>query len=150
MNGRRVLLGVFTIVALAASVFATGGFASVDADRGVDVSIADDDDAYLGISTETATVAANRSDDERLASFTNRFEEDVTVDVTVVEGSDDHPTVENVSDPGTVAVGDTSHLTADVICENGTASEDLTLEIDASGSDVAVEATRQVTVECTD
>ncbi|WP_229125340.1 hypothetical protein [Halapricum desulfuricans] len=57
-------------------VLGTGGFSAMSADRGVSVTVAGDEEAYVGY--------ADECDGERFEiTITNRFDSDVTVTVTV-------------------------------------------------------------------
>ncbi|MDZ7745789.1 MAG: hypothetical protein U5K28_04425 [Halobacteriales archaeon] len=75
-------------------MLATGtfGFTSVSADRGVDISVVSDDEAFVGYQSSDKTV----EDGERvkLVNVTNRFSDeisvtDVRVDVTKLRSSRD-------------------------------------------------------------
>jgi len=51
-NRRSVLIGLGTLTVGGGAVFGTGAFSSVDADRSVSVTVADDSNALLGLSVE--------------------------------------------------------------------------------------------------
>ena len=66
----------------------TGAFSSVDAERDVEVSVVEDDEAYLGLEVETRTVTVGQSTD--VVEITNRFADTDTLslDVSVEDTSD--------------------------------------------------------------
>lgn len=49
MRPWRVLAVALAVTAVGSVVFGTGGFGAVDADRDVDVSVVDDEEAYVGV-----------------------------------------------------------------------------------------------------
>ncbi|MFC6785229.1 hypothetical protein ACFQFH_04600 [Halobaculum halobium] len=139
------------LAALAVAVLATtqtGAFVSVAADRPVTVNEVGDDRGYFGIDRETVSVAGNVSEGETLAVFTNRFPRAVDVDVSVGD-PDGYPVLENVEPPGTLGEGDAGAVTADVQCDNSTAAQSVTLDIEAEGDGgLRFAASRTVRVEC--
>ena len=84
MRRRTVLLAVAVVAAATASTAGTAGFSSVTADRGVTVSVADDDAAFLGIDREATNVSDGRTD--LVVGLTNRLPgvDDLVVTVSVV------------------------------------------------------------------
>jgi cobalamin biosynthesis protein CobT len=81
---RTVLLAIAVVAATTASTAGTAGFSSVTADRGVTVSVADDDAAFLGIDREATNVSDGRTD--LVVGLTNRLPgvDDLLVTVSVV------------------------------------------------------------------
>ncbi|WP_435064117.1 hypothetical protein [Halobaculum sp. EA56] len=139
-------VGLLTVVVTVTAQ--TGAFVAVSADRPVTVNEVGDDEAYLGIDRTSVTVDGNTSDGEALATFTNRFARSVDVEVAV-DDPDGYPVLEDVDGPGTLGVGDAGTLTADVRCDNSTAAQSITLDIEADGGNgLEFEATRTVAVEC--
>ena len=72
----------------------TGAFSSVDAERDMEVSVVEDDEAYLGLEVETRTVTVGQSTD--VVEITNRFADTDTLSLNVsVEDTSD--TVDEVA-----------------------------------------------------
>ncbi|MFP8956488.1 hypothetical protein ACLI4Y_07155 [Natrialbaceae archaeon A-CW3] len=83
MNGRKALSLTVAIVAVIALLTASGAYSSITADRGLQVSVVDDDQAYLAIEkNDPGEVKENET--VRLFNVTNQFSSkiDVTVDFT--------------------------------------------------------------------
>lgn len=90
---RQVLLTVASILLVAAIATNTGGFATVDADRSVNIAVTSDQDAYLGIDD-------GHTDGTLSVELTNRFGGDVTLDASVTANGTTE-TVDSLG-PGTV------------------------------------------------
>jgi hypothetical protein len=154
------------LLALAAVclVTTTGAFSSTTADRSVSVSVADDEDAYLGIeiddpvvverestggtnnTTENGTNAADEwSEDMTLLTFTDDFGTSLDVDVSVAESGE--PSVDLATGTVSLASGETAAVEATVTCR-GDNSRDVTLDVTATGDGVVVDLTRAVEIRC--
>jgi hypothetical protein len=59
----------------------TGAFSSVEADRGVEVSVVDDDEAYLGLDVENRIATVGRP--AEVVEITNSFADTLSLDVSV-------------------------------------------------------------------
>lgn len=149
MTRRRLVLVVALAAALVATTAGTGGVSSGLLERSIEGRLAADEDAYLGIDADTVTVSGNGSDGVTLAAFTNRFGEDVTVEVTVTGPGGAYPALTDVQQLGTLQSGATRPFVADVSCDGQSATGEFVLEIAARGEDVSVTATRTLVVECT-
>ena len=140
----------------------TGAFSSVEADRGVEVNIVDDDEAYLSLDEEAG---------DGFVQIRNQFAGDLDLTVTAslasgsgtveVEKDDGDVEVEIESDDGTDGGGsapdNSVDLTiplgnpADVIaeCDGGESLDlDLTFSGEVSDTGTTVEKTQTFTVEC--
>lgn len=135
-------------VVLAPSALA--GF-SVDADRGVSVSVVSDPNAILGIDAETDIGQLKGNDGAvQIATLTNRLGESATVDVQVIDipgGSNDILRV----DPNGANVADGNNVSATVECnrsEKVQGTQDVVFGVSAIGSSVSVtDATFTVSME---
>ena len=79
MNERRLLSIVFVVLAASSLALGSTGFTSVTADRAVDVSVVDQQEAYVGVvACAKSDEAAERANPVRVW-VTNRFTEPVTV-----------------------------------------------------------------------
>lgn len=172
---RHVLL----VLSATCLVVGSGAFTAASVERGVSVSVADDEDAYLGLDVpEEVTVAGGEwvtgsgastpaAAGERQSNGAGNSEQaglrrqtvalfevtnrfSASVDVDVsIESRPGVPNVESVSPAEDVDPGATASVTAVVTCPSGHPEKDLTLYITAEGHGVSVEMTRTVTVTCT-
>ena len=145
---------VFACAAVSLAVGA-GAFSSVSADRGVEVSVVDDEEAMLGIETagDGEIESDNPTHDETLITFYNRLggKIELTADISEPKPTQ-HPKLKDYSlSKRTLEPGDRATLSADINCNNGnaTSDEDWNVAIDATGETVSVETTETITVECT-
>lgn len=159
-------------------VVGSGAFTAASVERGVSVSVADDEHAYLGLDIpEEVTVDGGEwatgtgentpaAADERQSNGAGNAERagvrqrtvtlfevtnrfSVPVDVdATVESRSGVPKVESISPAEDVRPETTEPVTAVVTCSAGPPEKDLTLYVTASGEDVSVEMTRTVTVTC--
>ena len=146
--GRRLALVGLAVAMVVAVTAGTGAFSATATDRGIEVAVVDDDEAYLGIETEPVSVPGNATTTVALATFTNRFPSAVDVSVTVTEGTDSVPTVGALAGPGTLESGERGTLSADLTCDDSAAEARVDLEVRATGPETSVELTRTVAVAC--
>jgi hypothetical protein len=131
MSRHRSLVLAVAVVVLLATVSGTGGFSSAEADRSVDVAIANDDSAFVGF--EQATEETNRTVNLTVA-VTNQLPSDTGLSsVSVTVGGESQ-------DIGPLGAGERDEAEfRDIDCDSSTA-------VDASGADVSVQFSRDV--EC--
>ncbi|MFW6003313.1 MAG: hypothetical protein ACOCPT_02720 [Halanaeroarchaeum sp.] len=131
MNGRKALSLALAGIAVVTLAFGTGAFTSVSAERGVSVSVADDDSAYVGY--ESSDVTVSDGDNVELVTVTNRFQGDLNV--TSVDISAGSMSFTNLSYP-TMESGESGAITGDVEeCEAGT-TETVQVTVTVSGTGV--------------
>ena len=130
MNGRKFLSLLIASVAVLSLAFGSGAFTSVSAERGVSVSVVDDENAFVGYATSDRTV----SDGDRvtLVTVTNRMPGELTV--TNVDISAGSMSFSNVNQP-TMGVGETGAIAGDVSCSAGS-SEPVHVTVTVSGTGV--------------
>lgn len=146
-----VLCGLAAAVALAVG---SGGFTSVQADRGVSVDIVGDDNAYMALDYPNGTVerggAVNETVTLPVVNITNQFTEDVdiTVEYTVSETSETSATGANGPTDLDLDVGDTEQVSTAVTCDD-TGEDSVTVEFDvtADGNGVYAETSEPRTVD---
>lgn len=135
MTRRRMLVLAAAVVGLA-GVTATGGISSIAVERGVEVQIADDRNAYLGFEQNATNVGNGSADLEVRASnqlgTTTAF---TTVEVTV-DGTTADLTGDGALEPGDVV----TRTFRSVSCEERVA-------VSASGDGVSVRFDRPVECE---
>lgn len=147
-------LVVLAVLALAISVVtASGGFTTMTADRGVAVSVVDEDRMLLGVEPRAPELANGRHSDVGLLTLTNQFPGNVLTTVRAnVTNPDPRPPLVlpgSVRTPAALSVGESGAVTADVVCAGGSSgTERLVVTVTAAGHGVRFSATRTVTVEC--
>jgi type II secretory pathway pseudopilin PulG len=103
-SAARALSVALAVVAAAGLIFGSGGFTAMSVDRGVNVDVADDEDAYLGYELTTETTATNNTSTVTAeATYRNGFGGELTLDVTVVVDGDEVGSETITLDPGAEA-----------------------------------------------
>lgn len=148
---RRISLILLALATLFCIV-AAGGFNTAEADRGLTVTVVDDENAYLGY--ETSDVVADGLNDTAtvtLIELTNRLPHGLTAVETTVEEGDAALSVD-ATDIGSIEPGETVAITGEVDCSAETTSE-VTVSVTASGDAVEVfldgdTADRRFEIDC--
>ena len=154
--GKLKLASIVFAFAAVSLVVGAGAFSSVSADRGVEVSVVDDDEAMLGIE-DGPHAFPNGNEDRELLTVTNRFAQSVTVTARITDSGDGGvPTLKDSTDRKTMTLdsGDTGNFEWKVQCsaQGGKANpqtETWTIDVLANGSAASVQTTQTVTIECT-
>ena len=128
MTWNRYALVVVALLVVGALIAPTGGFSSSDIGRSVDVAVASDDEAYLGIQRECRDNASQ-------VTITNRFSSGTTLDVNIVVNG----TTKTIDD---LAAGGQETK------QFNTSSTEDTVTVDASGSGISVHLTRSLPTGC--
>lgn len=157
------------VVASMGIVVGSSGFSSTKADRSVSVTVVEDGAAYVGLDYDenvTAIKQGNTSGpDQNATSFTathegaavveNRFTEDITISVEVLEKEGEPGIVfEHANGSGNnadVAVGEDAVFDAEISCskeESDYPSRNVTVEYHAEGPTVSATVEREVNVRC--
>ena len=66
MERRKFMIGTGALAAGSAAALGSGAFSSVEAERGVTVEVADDNDAYLGLAAERNDIISDDGSDGQL------------------------------------------------------------------------------------
>lgn len=144
----------------------TGAFSSMEAERGVEVSVVDDDRALVGYRSSDIVLGSNQHGDIDLVTVTNQFAQKVSItDATIVEGNSGltdvsfdgdeiesgdkaavtaTPTLspgENLNAAVTVRVEGTG-VTAEIFGDTETRRFNVEREEEAGGPDVAISGVR--------
>jgi hypothetical protein len=132
---RRNLILLLGGTGSAALSTGTGAFSSMEAERGVEVNVVDDDVAYVGYSESDKTIPSNLKNDGslHLVTITNRFSEEIRI------------TDVSIDDDDTGVVADVSY---DPVIETGHA-EDIVGHVEGLAPDDSVDVEITVTVEGT-
>jgi hypothetical protein len=146
---RHWLLALAVAGIVGTSVGATGAFSAVAADRGVSVSVAPPEDAYLGLSEPLVSTVPDDDTRADLLVVTNRLNERVELTAEVTEANPDGgPNVTNLSVVSALGPGDSGPVSADLACGSN-ATEAVTVTVDAVGTGVRVEnASRTFDLTC--
>ena len=131
---------VLAFTAAVGMVLGTAGFSAIDADRGIEVSVVDDDSAYLGVETVDPIV---ENESSTVAVYENGFGTDL--DEFSVHAVSTDPNVDaTVADaPESLDPGESARV--DVVVESEDVDLDsvkLQLSVTASGDGVSVETSR--------
>jgi len=143
----KTLSIVLAFTAAIGMVLGTAGFSAMDADRGVEVSVVDDEEAYLA-PNQTADSVMNDTQTD-VIEYENRFgielDEFDVEDVWVVGES--NVTVEEFSGPESIGAGETEPVSVTLQCAT---EESVTLAFDvtASGDGVSLSTTHEREVTC--
>jgi hypothetical protein len=139
---RRALAVGLAALAVAASVAATGGFSAVTADRGVEVAVAPDGEAFLGIETPEARGAVGES--VAVLRLRDNFRGDVDLERVSLPAPSE---VVALRTTGPVEMEPTATVAVTCVAAG---TERVTVEVVAGGPSTAVRADRTVTVRCTE
>lgn len=126
----------------------SGGFTTVSVDRGVSISVENDESAYVGYQSSDLTVENGTTID--LVVITNRLPDDINViDVTIEDGNFD---ISNPTTPTDISPGKTGAIQGTVRC-TPSESQAIKLSVTVSGSDVTAQlagetTTRNFTITC--
>jgi len=142
MSALRALSIVLAFTAAVGLVFGTAGFTAMEADRGVNINVVEDEDAYLGYEATAANETVNNSTIATVeAEYRNRFSGELTLDVTVaVDG------VERRDVNVTLTQGEAKRIEVTEPCSPGeTVRFRFTVAGSGPGAEVSLERTHSVT-----
>lgn len=128
MIRRQHILLVVALLVAGSLIASTTGFSSAAVDRNVDVAVASDDKAYLGIQRECRGNASQ-------VTITNRFSSGTRLDIDIAVN-------------GTTKTIDDLAARGQETKQFDTFDTDDTITIDASGSGVSVHLTRSLPTGC--
>jgi hypothetical protein len=135
---------VLAFTAAVGLIFGTAGFTAMEAGRGVDVNVVENEDAYLGYEATAESETVNNSTTATVeAECRNRFSDQLTLDVTVeVDGVDRR----DVS--VTLTQGEAERIEATEACSSG---ETVRFRFTVAGSGPGVEVSLERTIRsCVD
>lgn len=136
MKRRTFLLGISTAAAGGSALLGSGAFSEVSPQRAAEVEVVGDENAYLRL--EYPDLSVECSNTVTLVEITNLSKEELTsFDIKII--SVGGGTVENVQTPGSLTVGESGDVTAEVDCD-GTETATVTFTVEAAGSETSVRA----------
>lgn len=148
----RKLAFVLVAVAAVALVTGTGGYSSVNAERGVSVDVVGDGDAYLTLEySETAELSGTDAYEVTFLTIRNRFTVDADLDATALpsstsDGLDVTYTSGSRSVDTRLAPGEAVDFAAELTCASaGEQNVTFTIDAKADGPGVSVNTTEERT-----
>ena len=147
MNHRRAILALFVLASLIAG---TAGYTTIQAERSVDVAVADEGEAFLAVEAVSPTPEIRNGTSEAAFEVTNQLGRQV--DLTVRESyADGSVGLESVADGGRETAID--HGTSKNVTARCTGTTDGTLEVtvraESDDGEVSVRIVRSTDVTCT-
>ena len=142
MNHRRVILSLFVIAAV---ITGTAGYSSIQAERSVDVAVANEGDAFLAVEGQSPSIQNGTSEDA--FEVANQLGQPVDLTVQVLTAGGD---VELGSVSKETIDGDGATADIDARCtgtDGGTL--EITVRAESSDGDVMVQVDRSTMVTCT-
>jgi|GEM_PF-2179910 len=148
MRTLRAASLVLAFLAATSLVLGSFAFSAMSAERGVDVSVVPDGEAFVGYE-EVSDGAIHPGEETPIAIYTNRFMLDLgefTVTVSVSNGDGDVE-LTGTEGPDSIEAGEAEPVNVTVDCAE---AESFTLELDAEGSTagVSVAFTREIDLTC--
>ncbi|RKS75166.1 hypothetical protein BDK61_4707 [Haloarcula quadrata] len=149
MNLGSVSVALCALALSMTLVAQTGAVTSMSAGRSIEVAVADDEDAFVGIDVQSVEVERNATENVTLLTVENRFDHSVDLDV-VVTGAEDNQrlNVTAVDAPKSLNSGERGSVVATVECANATTAEMLTVALSASGGGTSVKLPRDMNAQC--
>jgi len=149
MQSMRTAATIGFVLGIVLLTVQTGAFSRASADRGVDIAVVNDDDAYLGIEKRPVSVTSNESENASLVRLTNRFSRSLELVLTIAESDTERlPDISSVDGPTVLQSGESESIRATVRCDNLTATETATVGIQASNDGTRVVANRTIQISC--
>ncbi|MFO8115395.1 MAG: hypothetical protein R6U01_08560 [Halorubrum sp.] len=159
---RRTLILLLGGASSGAMSVGTGAFSSMEAERGVEVNVVSDDQAFVGYdnpSNGKNAVSVSDGESIELVVVKNRFSGDaqisiVDVDVTVNPEEGDSSRIENVAfSEDEFGAGEEESITGTVACDDDGGSAEVEVTVRLAGDGVSAELfgdteTRRFEIEC--
>jgi hypothetical protein len=147
MGTLKLVSGALAVLAVSLLVVGGAGFSQVSAERGVEIAVVNDSEAYVGYQAEDHSVTGE--DTKTLVTVTNRLPSEIDV-VDVQVAGDEELAVDLEEYPRGIDPGDEGHIRAGLSCDEAV---DTTLSVTVSVAGEGVEAniygeTRSFDVEC--
>ena len=147
MKHRRLILALFV---LATVITGTAGYSAIQAERSVDVTVADGEDAYLAV--ENTNDSITNGSTSSVLRVTNQFgrEVDLTVDDIETTGSVEYESVNGANDK--VTLGATGEDRTAVINASCTGTDDGELEVmlivESDDNELSVRTMQVIDISC--
>ncbi|WP_152663388.1 hypothetical protein [Halorubrum saccharovorum] len=143
VSALRTLSLVLAFTAAVGLIFGTAGFSAMEADRGLDVNVTDDESAYLGYKVTDETETINNSTTVTAeAEYHNQFSGELTLDVRV-EVNGEH----RKNESATLGQGEATRIEVTESCSAGE-TVDFSFVATGNGSGVNVSLERTHSVPC--
>jgi len=145
----RVLSILLAFTAAVGLVFGTAGFTTMDADRGVDIKVAEDENAYLSYEP-LVDVGKNISEEEptEVVKYHNQFGVELDyLEIYVSATSAPGVTIQTFDAPEQLDPGSAGTVTVTLDCST-TQMVDLNFQVSGSGSGKTISLDRTLSVTC--
>ena len=142
INHRYIIAGVLFIAII---ITGTTAYDSITADRSVDISVVENEDAYLAIETRDL----QNGTEVPAVTFTNNLnrDADLSVDVTdPIQKSGASVVNEGDLNEKTIPDGETAEL--NIECSDASKSYNIGLQIILETTDIKIDVERKYTLEC--
>ena len=141
------------VAAVALLSISTGAFGSTVSDRGVDVNVVQDGDAYLGLELHSPLqLDSNVTADQNLGKITNQYDStfgDISVNVLDPSRDDKPALVRNsLTWPTSLEPGESGWIRSSIDCGVAGNTETFELTITAESQDATLELSRDISIEC--
>lgn len=147
MRHRRLILALFV---LATVITGTAGYSAIQAERSVDVTVADDEDAYLAV--ENTNDSITNGSTSSVLRVTNQFgrEVDLTVDDIETTGSVEYESVNGANDEVTLeATGDDRTAVINASCAGTDDGElEVMLIVESDDNELSVRTMQVIDISC--
>jgi len=139
---RKRLIAVAVLVLAVPAATGTGSFSAMTAERGVDIAVAGDDNAFLGISQKGGEGVVG-GESFTLLALTDRFSGELRLSSVTTESS-----LVTIDTSPPIDIGDEEQVTPVRANCDTAGSGAVTVSIVATGTDASVELERTVEVSC--
>ena len=146
MRHRRLILALFV---LATVITGTAGYSAIQAERSVDVTVADGEDAYLAV--ENTNDSITNGSTSSVLRVTNQFgrEVDLTVDDIETTGSVEYESVNGANDKVTLATGDDRTAVINASCTGTDDGElEVMLIVESDDNELSVRTMQVIDISC--
>lgn len=145
MRHRRLILALFVLAAL---ITGTAGYSAIQAERSVDVAVADEETAYLAV--ESFSPEIENGSQKPALRVTNQFGREIDLSVQDVDTSGSVVYDSLGTSNGEVSLKTGDHVEVDVRC-SGTSDGTLEIVLFAEGKndELSVRTLQKVDVTCT-
>ena len=142
INHRYIIAGILFIAII---ITGTTAYDSITADRSVDVSVVEDEDAYLAIETQ----ALESGSVVPAFTFTNNLNRDADLSVDVTDSIGKSGTsVVNQGDLNEKTISDGKTAELKIECSDASKSYNIGLQVILETTNIEIDVEREYTLEC--
>ena len=142
INHRYIIAGVLFIAII---ITGTTAYDSITADRSVDISVVENEDAYLAIETQDL----ENGSEVPAFTFTNNLNRDADLSVEVTDPIEKSgASVVNEGDLNEKTISDGETATLNIECSDASKSYNIGLQIILETTNIEIDVEREYTLEC--